>query len=119
MKSFLILMSFVLLASCANDKSAIQTSLEWSRMAPLPEGAQDIRVSSSGSSFTREFSVSFKATATEIEAWLSKSPGAQDATVVKESNITIYSINPGGGAQFAEVKVNLSSLIVQIRTYWS
>ena len=70
--------------------------------------------------FTREFVVTFEAPMMDIEAWLVASPGTTDIT--PETNTTgelIYSVTPGGGAGFAEVKVNPQTQTVTIRTYWS
>jgi len=108
-----------MLLSCSNEESSIQTSLKWARMAPLPENSYNIEVTPSGSSFTQEFLVSFRATENEINAWLSKSPGIQDAEIVTRNNGVTYKVTPGGGAQFAEVKVNWDTLVVKIRAYWS
>ncbi len=69
--------------------------------------------------FTREFVISFEAPREDIEAWLASSKGTRDATVEVEHGSRVYQIQPGGGAQFAEVRVDESGMKVTIRVYWS
>ena len=45
--------------------------------------------------------------------------GISDAEIFQEGVIIRYSIRPGGGAQFAEVRVNWTNGEVVVRTYWS
>jgi hypothetical protein len=105
--------------SHANRQSAISAATKWARLAPLPSSAQNIKVDVKGSMFTREFRITFGAPSAVIEQWIAASPGPSSATQSTVGSVTTYAITPGGGAQFAEVKVDASTNRVVIRTYWS
>ena len=106
--------------SCGPHKqSAIDTSIEWARLAPLPVPTRDVAVEILGSPFTREFRLSFHLSETQLEQWLSDCEGISDAEIFLKGEVTTYSIRPGGGAQFAEVHVNQSTGEVVVRTWWS
>ncbi len=105
--------------SHANRQSAIRAATTWARLAPLPPSAQNVQVDVKGSMFTREFVITFDAPSPVIQQWLAASPGPASATQRTVGSITTYAITPGGGAQFAEVKVDSSANRVVIRTYWS
>ena len=108
------------LTACGGpERSAIESSLAWSRMNRLPDSAEQIEAVTSGSAFSRQFEVSFRASRETIEAWLQESPGTQTAAVSKVGSVTTYKVAPGAGAQFAQVTVDWSTLRVTIRTYWS
>jgi hypothetical protein len=102
-----------------NRRSAINTATTWARLAPLPASAQNVQVDVKGSIFTREFVISFEAPPAVIRLWLTASPGPSSATPTTVGPITTYAIKPGGGAQFAEVKVDSSANRVVIHTSWS
>ena len=102
------------------ERSALSIARTWARVAPLPASARDLEVDVLGSMFTREFEVSFKASPQEITEWLRRSPGIQDAGPPQvRGSLCRYVIKPGGGAQWAEVKVDARWNRVTIRTYWS
>jgi CO/xanthine dehydrogenase Mo-binding subunit len=105
--------------SHALRQSAITTAMTWARLAPLPPSAQNLKVETMGSMFTREFEISFHASPQVIQQWLASSPGTASATQSALGAVTTYSITPGGGAQFAEVKVDAGTGSVVIHTYWS
>ena len=108
------------ITSCGPRKqSAIDTSIEWARLAPLPVPTREVSVETVGSPFTREFRLSFYLSEAQLEQWLSDCEGISDAKIFQEGEITRYAIRPGGGAQFAEVRVNRSTGEVFVRTYWS
>lgn len=115
------LIMLLLVTSCtgANEKSAIETALLWSRMAPLPAEITELQVETTGSSFSREFTISFRANKEVIQKWIDASDGPQDAQVAFDDELTIYQIVPGEGAQFAELTVDWTTLIVKLNTYWS
>jgi hypothetical protein len=100
-------------------KSAIETTREWARLAPLPVSKSEVDVEVTGSIFTRGFRVSFSAASDQLESWLSASEGIADAEIYKEGDFDRYAIRPGGGAMFAEVSVNRYTGDVYIRTFWS
>jgi hypothetical protein len=100
-------------------QSAIDAATTWGRLAPLPPSAQNVQVEVNGSMFTREFVITFDAAPAVIQQWIAASPGPSSATTSTAGSITTYAIKPGGGAQFAEVKVDSSTNRVVIRTHWS
>lgn len=105
--------------ACTDPQSAIDTTIEWAQLAPLPHSARNVEVDVKGSMFTREFVITFDAPAADIKRWIAASPGPSSATITVAGAITTYAITPGGGAQFAEVKVDAELNRVVVRTYWS
>ena len=98
----------------------IEGALEWARADPLPTSADVVSVTTGGSIFTRALRVTFTAPAVDIEDWLRRSPGAQDAVVTVPSlGVRHFQIKPGGGAAFAEITVDDTQQRVVIRSYWS
>jgi hypothetical protein len=120
---------FILCAGCnalpyqKNQDSAIETVLEWARLAPFPNSVRDLTVTSEGSMFTRAFRVRFSAQCKDVEIWLAQSPGTAEVEPKSLDDISyFYSITPGGGAQHAEVTISQldgSTCSVEIYTYWS
>ncbi len=102
-----------------NRESAIHAISEWARLSSFPNEVKELKISTEGSAFTRAFRVSFNAEKTIIEKWLAKCPGIKDAKIDSEENVTKYIIKPGGGAQYAEVKIYWKNNIVEIYTFWS
>jgi hypothetical protein len=102
------------------DRQAIETSRQWARLDPFPASATQIEVDTKGGMFTREFIVTFTSPLADINAWLAVSPGTAGAMPDMALNgVRVYQITPGGGAQFAEVKVDDKAEKVTIHTYWS
>ena len=102
------------------NRSAIETTLEWARLAPLPVSMVKVHVDVTGSMGTREFRLTFRAQPDIVAEWLKSSDGILDAEVSKHANmLTKYAIQPGGGAQFAQVIVYPKIGQVEIRAYWS
>ncbi|MEO1623065.1 MAG: hypothetical protein AAFU53_18790 [Cyanobacteria bacterium J06632_3] len=119
-KSLLSVVLHTALAACGGpDRSAIEASLAWARLSPLPEGAEQIETLVKGSSFSREFEVSFTGNEDTIRTWLQESPGTQSAEVSTVGEVSTYTIAPGEGAQFAQVSVDWATRTVTIHTYWS
>ena len=106
------------LVACSKT-SALDTAREWARLAPYPVDTSEIELETLGSPFSREFRLRFSASDKELSDWLRSSPGVRDAAVSVDGPWTIYLVEPGHGAQFAEVRVNQSSGDVRVRTYWS
>jgi hypothetical protein len=106
--------------SSRNRASAIRCTLTWGRLAPFPASAQNFTISATGNMFTRGFRSSFTAPAAEIEQWLQQSPGTRDVKPSSPSpGIRHFKIAPGGGAQWAEVRVDDTNHCVSIYVYWS
>jgi hypothetical protein len=112
--------SFLSPDSSRNRASAIDCTLEWGRLAPLPPSAQQLTVTTHGSMFSREFRTNFVAPPEDIEEWVQCSPGTREAVVTTPSpGVRHFQIKPGGGAEFAEVTVDDTQHSVSIRVYWS
>jgi hypothetical protein len=106
--------------SSLNRASAINCTLEWGRLAPFPPSAQHLTITAHGSMFTREFRTFFVAPPADIEEWLHRSPGTDEAVVTTPSaGVRHFQIKPGGGAEFAEVTVDDTQHSVSIYVYWS
>ncbi len=103
-----------------NRVSALKTTREWARLAPfpVPDSAIDLRIQ--GSAFTRQFIVKFRAPAGDVERWMAASPGLQGAKPIPQPDGSLrFSIQPGGGAQTAEVFLSKDGTQVTIDTWWS
>ena len=106
--------------SSRNQASARECVVAWGRLAPFPASVTNFKITTTGSSFSREFRCSFDAPAAEIETWLERSPGISDAETSSPSpHIRHFKIRPGGGAQHAEVTVDDARHQVSIYVYWS
>jgi hypothetical protein len=107
------------ISSRSSGDSAVAAALKWARLAPLPASAHSRAIETKGSMFTREFVITFVAPPDDVRQWLDASPGPSSATRSVLGTVIIYSITPGGGAQFAEVRHNEATGEVTIRAYWS
>ena len=68
---------------------------------------------------TSEFIVSFEGKKEVIEEWLQSSDGTMDVTPKKEADCLVYSVTPGEGAAFAEIRYYRRLNKIVQRTYWS
>jgi len=106
--------------SSRNRASAIEATLTWGRLAPFPQSAQHLVISTDGGMFSRAFRASFIARAADIEQWLQQSPGTREVSPETPSRgVRYFQIAPGGGAQHAEVTVDDIQHRVSIYVYWS
>jgi hypothetical protein len=106
--------------SRVNEAEAIETTLAWARLAPLPADAREIVVTAQGTSFTRSFRLGFVLPADVLDEWLRKSRGIADTQPTTPApDRRHYPIEPGGGAQHAEVEVDDTSHRVSVYVYWS
>ncbi len=97
----------------------IATTLNWARLDPFPSSMSDFSIHATGNIFTRGFRSHFKAPITDINAWLSSSPGTKGLTPKWEKNKRLYVIEPGDGATWAEVTVDEEAESVEVYAYWS
>ena len=103
-----------------NKRSAVRTTVEWARLAELPDSKRDLRVEILGSPFTREFRISFRDEPATISAWIKASPGpASVSPVTDPKGWSVYQYSAGGGANCSEVRVSPSGQEVIVRTCWS
>jgi hypothetical protein len=102
-----------------NERSAINATLKWGRLATFPQSASDFVITPEGNMFTRAFRVSFSAPPEDIARWVNESPGLREEHPNKEGSLRKYSIKPGGGAQHAEVVINDSTNQVRVYVAWS
>ncbi len=103
----------------ANYHSALAATKEWARLNDFPATATNLTVETEGSMSTREFTIQFDAPLADIEIWLNESPGTKEATPTTDGNVRKYSIEPGGGAQHAELDLDENTGHVRINAYWS
>jgi hypothetical protein len=110
----------VMVVRRSDRQSAIQTTIAWARLAPLPTSAHDVSVAASGGAFSRSFDLSFRAPASDIREWLRKSPGVAGAVgEPAPSGALTYRIAPGGGAQVARLAVDYAKERVTVHVEWS
>lgn len=96
----------------------MDATLEWGRLAPFPTSAREIIIMAEGGPFSRSFHWQFRASKSELEAWIKSSPGLLEAESTYGEGKTKYRIKPGGGANRAEVTIGDDGS-VQIYTSWS
>jgi len=104
------------------DKQAemIALTLEWARLAPFPITAYNFSIISEGNTFTRSFRASFNAPEADIRKWVAESPGLQDAVIeLTPEGEQIFNIQPGGGANKAEITIDYKSCVVEVFVSWS
>jgi hypothetical protein len=100
--------------------SAIKCTLEWGRLAPIPQTAGNVKITTEGSSFSRSFRLFFKAPDPDIEKWLHDSPGSSECQPSFPSpGIRHFEMKPGGGATQAELTVDDNQHTVAIYVAWS
>jgi len=102
-----------------NYRSAIETAEVWARVASIRACDSRPEVDASGSMFTRQFVVEFSCESSKLKQWVNDSIGLKGAAVTTSNNIETYIISPGGGATFAEVKINWVENTVYLRAFWS
>ena len=103
----------------AKQKEIMALVLKWGRLAPFPIEATNISIETEGNSFTRSFRVSFVAPKEDIQDWIKKSPGLNEAVPERLSDNKVwYSIVPGSGANKAEVTIDNSLNQVEIYVSW-
>jgi hypothetical protein len=120
--------SFILVACATSNrrdemtaedrKEAMDTTLEWARLAPFPPSAQEVTIKTEGGWFTRSFRSHFKAPKPDLESWIKASPGLLSAESTYADGKRKYTIKPGGGANRAEVTIGDNGS-VEIYTSWS
>jgi hypothetical protein len=92
--------------------------LEWGRLVPVPTSALDFTVKAEGNMFSRSFRASFVAPQADIDSWLSASPGIRNVQPIQvDVDTKKYVIEPGGGANYAEVIVSSGRVTVYVS--WS
>jgi hypothetical protein len=93
---------------------------EWARVAPIPEKATHVRIVTAGGMFTRGFRAYFATTDADLREWIENSPALKDAEgEVGPDGWTVYQVKAGGGAGFAEVRIDPRVLFVIVYAYWS
>ena len=102
------------------QEEMVKITLEWGRLAPLPDHIENFSIHTEGSAFTRSFRASFGSTDEALQKWIEESPGLLDATVeAMDDDKQKFVIMPGGGANYAEVIIDFASNTVQIYVSWS
>lgn len=101
------------------EQNGLEATEAWARLAPLPDSASELKITTEGNMFTRGFNVSFYLSEADLTAWIAASPGFQDAEVTTDGTIKEYEIEPGEGAQYAHAIIDFNSGYVQIHTNWS
>ena len=103
----------------ANYYNALDAIKECARLNDFPTTATNLTVETEGNMFTREFTVEFDAPRADIENWLNESPGTKNVAPTVNGSIRKYSIEPGGGAQHAELELDENAGHVKINAFWS
>lgn len=100
---------------------AIETTLLWGGLADLPDNSSDVTVQTSGSMFTRTYTIEFDSDETEIKNWINKSKRLKNLKPVSDANgVMGFEIYPGEeGAVGGTVTVDKERNRVIIRMMWS
>lgn len=103
-----------------NQRSAIGAALAWACLGPLPSDARHINVVKAGSMFTREFSVTFESSASNVSIWIGRSPGVAEVIPEKDADgWLLYKIQPCERAAHAELRISPDNTRVRIHAVWS
>lgn len=118
----------------------LKVTRTWARLAPVPDSAEEFKIITKGSMFTREFNASFRAPLSDIKQWLDDSPGTSETIPqawprfqndeeiwadaagsegLGETGVWYYEVPPADGAQFAGVWVDVKMEMVWIEAWWS
>ncbi len=99
---------------------AMETIYAWARLSRIPKTSSNISIKASGSRFTREFVLEFDAPKSDISSWVGTCPGLLNAVRSIAPNGDVhFQIQPGAGAQFAELTILRNGSHILVRTYWS
>lgn len=100
--------------------SMIECTLVWGRLSNFPDSKSEFDIYTEGNSFTRSFRCSFYLPKSDLDEWIKRSPGLQDAEIQTiDSSKGKYIIKPGGGASYAEVVIDSKNCFVEIYVSWS
>lgn len=103
-----------------NNQSAWNTAFTWSGIKSLPSWSINRNIEIRGTTFSREFIITFNGTKEQIEEWVKTETVLKDIKTEDLGNLTYrYVLKPQNGAQWAEIKIDLIQNKVTIRTYWS
>ena len=101
-----------------DKQEAIQTTLEWGGLAPLPVPIRGIAIEKKGSPFTREFIIKFTASDKQLKDWIKKSKRLKDNIPKLQGSRRIYDIHPGEAGSFGgNVEIEGNTVIIDIS--WS
>ncbi|HAH51767.1 MAG TPA: hypothetical protein DF712_10525 [Balneola sp.] len=107
-----------------NESNAIETTLTWGGLAPLPSNSNLLAVETEGSPFTREFTIEFLCSENCINSWIenSKRLRENEFTITRDGS-RLYEILPGedgafGGKVFVK-KLSSDSYNIKINMSWS
>lgn len=101
-----------------NKQQAIQTTIEWSGLAPLPIDKKDIDIEKKGSPFTRQFTIEFTASQEQIESWIRNSKRLKNNIPKQKGLKKIYDIHPGEAGSLGG-NVEIEGNNVKIDMSWS
>ena len=98
--------------------SMLECTLEWARLATIPEFKEQFAIATEGGPATRAFRASFLLPESDLKGWVEASPGLKDAGLAMEG-VKQYAIEPGSGAMYAEAVIDFDTGLVKVYTYWS
>jgi hypothetical protein len=102
------------------QEEMLSITLEWGRLAPLPDSKNQFHIQTEGGAFTRSFRSSFYLSKEDLDGWVQASPGLQDAEIETVNNSTKkYIIKTAGGASYGEAVIDFDKCYVEIYVYWS
>jgi len=101
-----------------DKEEAVQTTIKWGGLAPLPINKEDVDIEKKGSLFTRQFIIEFTASESQIKDWVKNSIRLKDNSPEKKEKKKIYDIHPGEEESFGG-NVEIEGNNVKISMSWS
>lgn len=115
--------SLIVTATCScelpmSKGNAIQTAIQWCRLASLPEKRSGDKITVNGDAANREIEITFRADPASVQAWVQASPGLQDAEGDFSDPRFTFFVTPDQAAA-CTVQIDLSTGEVLIRANWA
>jgi len=101
-----------------DKEEALNTTLEWGGLAPLPVPLRDMDIEKKGSPFTREFIIDFKTTENQLKDWIKNSKRLKNNIPKLQGSQKTYDIRPGEEGSFGG-NVKIEGNTVTIKMSWS
>ncbi|MFW6311956.1 MAG: hypothetical protein ACOC1K_06955 [Nanoarchaeota archaeon] len=66
----------------------LKNTVEWGRLAEIPDSARDLEIYSIGNMFTSGYECTFYLSEKELKKWMEASPGIQEGKIYEENSST-------------------------------
>ena len=100
------------------EKDAIQTTLNWGGLNPIPKNAENIEIQKDGSLLSRSFIIKFSSNKSDIETWVKSSKRLKLNVPKIKNGKEKYEIYPGENESIGGT-VEIEGETVKIKMSWS